>query len=297
MEEKDNIIETPAGNRKKSALDPRIKAVFKWLYRAFAGALIGVGAILPGISGGVLCVVFGIYQPMMALLAHPIRTFKTHIWLLLPVLIGWACGFVGLARLVEWMFESSEKIAVWLFIGLIAGMVPSMFKDAGKEGRGKSAWIALAASTAGILTVLLYVQNTAKVTLEPNIWWFFVCGIAWGISLVVPGLSSSSILIYLGLYQPMTAGIADLSFAVILPILAGTALTVMALARAVNYLFKKHYAVAYHMILGFVVASTVVIIPIQFKDVLDTAFCMGTFVVGFIGAWFMDKLGKRLKAE
>ncbi len=105
-----------------------------WIFRVIQGALIGISAILPGISGGVLCVVFGIYEPMMALLAHPIRTFKRYSVLLLPVLIGWVLGFWGLAGVVEWLFSSSYNPAVWLFIGLIGGMVPSLFKEAGKNG-------------------------------------------------------------------------------------------------------------------------------------------------------------------
>ena len=63
-----------------------------WLLRVIHGALIGAGAILPGISGGVLCVLFGIYRPMMALLAHPIKTFRIYYKLFIPVLLGWAVG-------------------------------------------------------------------------------------------------------------------------------------------------------------------------------------------------------------
>ena len=64
----------------------------QWLLRLLQGALIGVGAILPGVSGGVLCVLFGIYQPMMALLAHPISSFKAHFQLFIPVILGAGAG-------------------------------------------------------------------------------------------------------------------------------------------------------------------------------------------------------------
>lgn len=152
----------------------KVKNVFKhtsrWILRVIQGAIIGAGAILPGISGGVLCVVFGIYQPMMALLAHPIKTFKIHAKLLFPVLVGWAIGFVGLAGVVTWMFSFSNNMAVWLFIGLIAGMVPSLYKDAGKEGRPKSAWISLIVSTLAILAILILVQSNTKLSIQPNIW-------------------------------------------------------------------------------------------------------------------------------
>ena len=122
-----------------------------------------------------------------------------------------------------------------------------------------------------------------------------VCGILWGVSLVVPGLSSSSILIYLGLYQPMAEGIASLSMQVLIPLVLGVFLTLLLLARLVDYLFKKHYAIAFHMIVGFVVASTIAIIPYQFSSALEAVFCIVFFGVGFVIAWLMDKLSMKFK--
>ena len=60
----------------------------QWLLRVLHGALVGVGAIMPGVSGGVLCVLFGIYQPMMALFSHPFKALKKYYKLFIPVLIG-----------------------------------------------------------------------------------------------------------------------------------------------------------------------------------------------------------------
>jgi putative membrane protein len=288
--EKNEIRNDSGAQRKK--LPHRV--VLQWLLRVIQGAIIGAGAILPGISGGVLCVVFGIYQPMMALLAHPIRAFKKHFKLLLPVLIGWALGFWGLASLVSLLLEESSSTAIWLFIGLIAGMTPSLFKEAGRDGRPKSAWISLAISTAVILALLLYVHNATGLSIQPNMWWFLFCGALWGISLVVPGLSSSSLLIFLGLYGPMTDGIHALSLEVVIPLLVGVAAVTLLSARGINYLFKKHYAMAYHMVLGFVLASTVMIIPAQYENLTEILLCAVCFVGGFAAAWLMDRAGKKI---
>ena len=104
------------------------KSFRRWMLRILQGALIGVGAILPGISGGALSVVFGLYKPIMEFLAHPIKTFKTHVKLLFPVGVGGIIGFLGLARLVEWMFRTSSNLAICFFVGLIIGMMPSLGK-------------------------------------------------------------------------------------------------------------------------------------------------------------------------
>ncbi len=270
--------------------------LWRWLFKLLQGVIIGTGAILPGVSGGVLCVIFGVYEPLMELLAHPIRTFKTHIKLLLPVLIGVLIGFIGLARLVDMLFKASSSIAIWLFIGLIAGMLPSLFKQGAKEGRPKSAWISLVITTVLMLGLLLWLQFGTKISIQPNIGWYLVCGVFWGLSFVAPGLSSSSILIFLGLYEPMTAGIANLSLEVLIPLAIGLVFFVFISARFIDNLFKKHYAVAFHIILGFVIASTIAIIPLQYTGTaLEIVLCAACFIAGFVIAWLMGKLGRKVQ--
>ena len=69
----------------------------RMLLRLIHGAIIGLGAVLPGISGGVLCVVFGVYKPIMELLSHPFKAIKKHAKTLIPVVIGIAIGFVAIS--------------------------------------------------------------------------------------------------------------------------------------------------------------------------------------------------------
>ena len=288
-----------------------LKKPIQWLFRVMQGGLIGAGAILPGISGGVLCAVFGIYQPMMALLAHPVRTFKKYFFLLLPVLIGWALGFFLFAKVLNFLFSdaSSANSATWLFVGLIMGMMPQLYREAGKQGRTYKSWISLAVSTVVVLILLVFMQYGTRITIQPNIWWFFVCGMLWGISLVIPGLSSSSILLFLGLYQAMTAGITEFSMEVIIPMAVGILLVILISARAINYMFDRHYSSAYHSVLGFVIASTIgIILPaagntgasgevigITYTSEVNTILVwVACFAVGFAIAWLMDKAGQKI---
>ena len=109
-----------------------------WIVRLIQGAIVGVGGIIPGISGGVLCAVFGLYEPLMEILSHPISTFKKNFRLMLPVVIGIGFGFVALAKVVDIMFKSNAEIATALFVGLILGELPSLWKEAGEQGRRKT---------------------------------------------------------------------------------------------------------------------------------------------------------------
>ena len=63
----------------------------------FEGMIMGVGAVMPGISGGLLCVIFGIYQPMMEMLSHPKTGLPKYKNMILPIVLGFLAGFVLLA--------------------------------------------------------------------------------------------------------------------------------------------------------------------------------------------------------
>lgn len=104
--------------------------------RICQGALIGLGAVLPGISGGVLSVIFGVYKPVMELLANPIRNFKTHVPKLFPIILGGIIGFLGIANLLSYVLEKYPNPSVCLFVGLIGGMLRPC---SGKPGRKDAA--------------------------------------------------------------------------------------------------------------------------------------------------------------
>lgn len=259
--------------------------------KAVQGAIVGTGAILPGVSGGVLLVIFGIYRPMMALLSHPIRSFKLYYKLFIPFLVGWLVGFILLARAVELLFEASSSVAIALFSGLICGTLPQLFKSSAGEGgedKGKG-WIGFTISFVIVFVLLSVLNNGASEPIAPNIYWYLFCGATWGLSLVIPGLSSSSLLIFLGLYQPMTAGIARMDFQVLIPLLVGLAVTVVCTSRLVTAMYEKHFCVMSRTILGVVMAATLLILPTSFLNTLDALLCTLCFAVGFIIARLMDR--------
>lgn len=261
-------------------------------FTVLKGALIGAGAILPGISGGVLCVTMGIYKPIIALLSNPIRRMREDWRFYLPIVIGFAVGILGLSRLVDVLFRASPTPAVWLFIGLIAGSMPSLFQEAGQEGRGKGSWIALCLGLAFSLGLFFLLRSNIGEQVTPNVFWWLLCGALWGVGIVVPGMSPSSIFIFLGLYQPMSAGIADLNFAILLPLAAGLAASALGLARGMRLLLKRAYSVAMHLVVGVTIASTIVIIPIEQAGIGDIAIYALCFAVGGAIALWMGKMSK-----
>lgn len=265
--------------------------ISEFIKNVVCGILIGGGAILPGVSGGVLCVIFKVYQPMMELLSRPFSAIKKYWKLFLPIGIGAAIGFVGFAKLVGELFKRYEIQTLLIFIGLIFGTVPMLIKTGRKGDKStKADLISLFAAIVILLAVLTLLSRLGSLNLKLDLKWAFISGIIWGLSLVVPGLSSSSILIFLGLYTDIMSSAGAMNLGIIIPLMAGIVVIAVLFARLVENLFNKHYSIASHAVVGLVIASTLTIIPFgYFNSIKNIAFSILLIGIGFVGAVYLDK--------
>lgn len=263
------------------------------LLRILQGALIGLGAVLPGISGGVLSVVFGIYKPVMELLGDPIRRFKTHLPALIPVFLGGALGFLGIAKLLAFFLETYPAVSVCVFVGLIGGMLPSLFAEAGAKGRSRRSlytfWIG-----AALIFLLLAFLDALSLTLMPSFGWYVFCGICLALSLLVPGLSFSTLLMPIGLYTPFVDGIGSLSFDVLLPGGMGALLVLFLLPGVIDSCFNRFYTAASHAVLGIVVGATLMTVPFRemFASPQNLKHCLMGLSAGLLLACLADYFPK-----
>lgn len=265
-----------------------------FMLRVLQGILIGLGAVLPGISGGVLCVVFGVYTIIMEFLADPFRKLKSHFPKLLPIGIGAVIGFIGVAKLLGFFLERYEDPSVCLFIGLIAGMLPSLYREAGEQGRSKKSYVALGIAMVVVFALLISLK-VLHVDITPGFSWYLFCGVCLALSVIAPGMSFSTTLMPLGLYEPFVAGIGNFDFSVLIPGGIGALVTVLLFAKAVDNLFKKHYSVAFHAIVGVVVAATIMIVPIQ-SFMTSVGSCLVDLLclaVGIVAALLLDKFNQK----
>ena len=262
------------------------------------GALIGGGGIIPGVSGGILCVAFGLYMPLMQLFSNPLKeipkTWKK--WMLVG--IGGCIGLLLFALIIDVLFETSENIAQSLFAGLIAGTFPSLIREAKNDpkkkdsGSRKARYISFVLAVAISLPIFIFLslaEDKSLIAITPNSYWYGVCGFIIGMGFVIPGLSSSPILIFLGLLKPMLDGAVSFDFGVIIPVCIGVAAAVLLLARLMSFIFGRFYTVAFCTVIGIVLSSTLVIIPTEFASVLEIFICIAVAVVGCFAALMLDK--------
>ena len=267
----------------------------RFLGKVLQGALIGLGAVLPGISGGVLSVVFGVYRPIMELLSDPVHKWRTHLPELFPYMIGSAAGFLGVANLLSYVLETYPEPSVCVFVGLIVGMLPSLWREAGEQGRTMGNVILSCVTLVAMLSLLFWLQNSQN-TVEPGFFSFLFCGFAFALSVIAPGMSFSTILMPLGLYTPFVEGIGHVRLEVLIPGMAGCVVTFICLAKLVNRLFERHYALMFHGILGIVGAATVMTVPWgSFATSPETAsrnlFCMAA---GIVAALLLEVMNEKM---
>ena len=266
----------------------------RFIVKILQGALIGLGAVLPGISGGVLCVVFGIYKTIMEFLADPFRKFKTHVPKLIPIGIGGVIGFLGVANILSFLLDKYPAQSVCVFIGLIGGMLPSLFREAGEQGRSKASFISMGIAMVLVFALLISLQ-VFSVQIMPNFLWYIFCGCCLALSVIAPGMSFSTLLMPLGLYEPFVAGIGHLDFGVLIPGGIGGLATVILFAKAVDTLFDRHYSVAFHAIVGVVIAATIMIIPFASFTASVGSFVVNVIclVVGVVAALYLDRFNQK----
>jgi putative membrane protein len=270
--------------------------VADWIIRLLKGILVGIGFITPGLSGGVLAVVFGIYEPLMRFLANLKRQFIKNVLFFIPVGIGGVIGMVAFSAVVDFAFENYAAQFTWLFIGFIAGTFPSLFKTSGEQGRKSWHWALLILTAVGTLFLMRWMESIRSVELTPSFLSWLLSGALIGLGVVVPGMSPSNFLIYVGLYQPMAAGIRHLDLGVVVPLALGLILCVLLLAKLIAWLFRRFYASMYHFILGVVVGSTLAIIPAGVQG-WTIAVCALLFVVGALVSFGLAKLDEKYVRE
>lgn len=244
--------------------------LFQWLVWAAQGILVGFGAILPGVSGGALLAAFGLYKPILDLISSPIKGIKKYFWMFCFFGIGGLIGFVGLSGLVNVLLEANEALVKCVFIGFMFGTVPELWSDAGKSldrekypRHRKTDWLSMGIGFVLMLSLLLLLNGNTAVQMAPGLSAWIFCGICWGLSFILPGLSASTLLLFFGLYGPMLDGISHLNMGVCIPLGIGMLAVLVLLPRLVNAAFARWDAPLSHGILGIVLATTVMIFPVS----------------------------------
>lgn len=243
------------------------------------GFIMGIANIIPGVSGGTLALILGIYEDFIGAISHFFSKLKENIKFLVPVVIGMGLAIVSLSRVIDYSYKHFPIPTSLFFVGLVLGGIPmllSKVKNTKENKQISSYLIALITFTIVIVMALSDVifGSGLKVSLSNmgiiGYITLFLVGIIAAATMVIPGVSGSLVLMLLGYYYPVIALIKELtsfknvgSNILILGVFGfGVLFGIVAISKLLEYLFSKHEVKTYFGVLGFIVAS-IFAIPIS----------------------------------
>lgn len=228
-----------------------------FLYRIFCGFFLGISIFAPGVSGSVMAVMMGIYTKLLDIVANPFKNIKRNIIYLFPMGIGMLISLVLFVIVFSYLFETYKKATYLLFMGLIAGNLPVIFKDAAAGGFKKRYIIGILVAFGLAVSVGILRLNAKQVQDYESVSLLFVglCGALGGASGMIPGMSVSMVLMVPGIYDYMLHSAKSINIPVLLVFGAAFAVGMVLFSRLTKYVFKRYHGFAYSMVFGFICGS------------------------------------------
>lgn len=235
-----------------------------FLLNCAKGIAIGAGAILPGISSGVLCVIFGVYEKLLDSILNFFKDIRKNIKFLLPIFIGIGIGVLSFSKLLNYLLFEFPIQTKSIFIGLILGSIPSLLKEANHKSNFKFHYIiyTLLAFGIGIGSVILenYISINS-ISNNFNVLYLILSGFIMSVGIVVPGVSSTIILMLMGVYSAYLSSISSIYFPVLIPIGIGLIVGCILFMKLTKFLLNHFYAQTFYTIIGFTLGSIFVLFP------------------------------------
>jgi len=258
-----------------------------FIKKILIGFVVGIACITPGLSAGVIAAAAGLYEPAIHAIVSIRKEFKKSVIYLMPLGIGAVIGILLFSKVMKELMINAEFIVLYIFLGLVAGSIPSLVKEANSNGFRKKYLWALAIAFVFVLCVERNVTwlpnqtNEAQINLVTTV----LCGAVLAFGTIVPGISSSFILMRLGMYETLLAALADINIKILAMAGIGFVVTALAIIKLVDILFSKFRGFAYYAVMGFLIGSMVMIFPgfrTGFDLVIDIFLFLASAGVSFI---------------
>ncbi len=211
------------------------------LQAVLEGTLIGAAGLIPGASGGIMAVAFGVYQEA------------------LDAIIGLFSNFKKSA--LEWLLKNWNMPFMYMLIGMVLGGIPSIIKEAGKPFSLKYAICSL---LGAVLVAAIAILDDKLTGSNPWEYTYLTAALAGGIiaiGIVIPGISTSFILMFMGLYEPLLSSLTRLEIPYLICAGCSALIVGILLVVFVHNMFRRHPAGANYSVMGFLIGTTVLIFP------------------------------------
>jgi putative membrane protein len=261
--------------------------------RIIKGFVIGSSMLIPGVSGGTMAILLGVYDEMISALSNIRSHFKHNSLILLQFLAGAAVGILLLSGPFLTALELWPKPVMFFFLGaIIAGIPPIYRKVRVSRIKVKNILVAAAGAAGAIATEYLpsglFVVSSGGVVDPVAFAMLFAAGFVIAIALILPGISGSYVLLMLGMYDLTLAAVHNMDLPYLVPLAAGALVGAFSTAGALDRLMRYHPQFIYMLIIGFMIGSIIQVFP-GAPAGLDIPICAVTLIAGFGSVFWLSR--------
>lgn len=246
------------------------------LFMVLVGLMFGLANVIPGVSGGTIAVVFGVYERLIGVIADFRHQWRKELRFLITFFLGAGIGILIFGRLMDWVLTHYPSLANSFFVGVILGSLPMIAKKALQKGGRLS--LRAANLLPGLVTLALMVVMAASGTGDRSATeitgsYFSQCVrlVIWGVvamsCMIIPGISGSFVMVLMGAYGVVIGAVALLTSSpieampLLIPFGIGCLIGLFGCAKLIRWLLEKYEMPTYSAILGFVIGSVFSIFP------------------------------------
>lgn len=236
----------------------------KKLIYVLKGIVIGIATLVPGVSGGTMAIILGLYDDMIRAVNSFFKDIKGNATFLFTIALGGIIGIGVFSRLIEYCLNKYHFPMLYLFVGIIIGGIPVLYKKTNVGKKSIKDWIYFVIGFTIVLIMATYngvIINLADSTGILNILFLILAGLIIAVALILPGISTSFMLLVIGLYDITLKAINNLDLNYLIPIGIGIFVGVIATTKVLDKYIHEKPRQTYMLILGFVIGSIIEIFP------------------------------------
>ncbi len=276
-----------------------MKKIIEYLRYFLCGPVFGTANVIPGVSGGTMLVVFGVFDRLTEAISGIKKIFQ-NFWFLFTFALGAGGGIVLSAFVISSLFENFGIQTNMFFIGLILGGVPLIYKFGTEEKKVKPSCAIPFVIAMTVVIGLTVLEKMDVFKLAPDVVTGFdlvislkliVCAAIAAVTMIIPGISGSFVMMLLGVYETIIGAIKDMNFYVIIPFAIGAVIGIIGGAKLISMLIKKNKLMVYSALMGLVIGSVYAILPDGFGFNLQTGYGFACALFGVMAATLVEKLG------
>lgn len=277
--------------------------MFHW-QNVFKGMLMGISDVIPGVSGGTIALVLGIYQRLVAAINGILsKDWKKHIAFLIPIGIGIGIAVLTFSHIMEWLLAEYPEPTFFFFLGLIIGIIPMLLKEVNYKKTFKTNHYILFAIAAVLVAITVLIKENEMAAVMSELVWsdylfLFIGGWLASSAMILPGISGSFVLLLLGLYPTVINAVSTLNISVIMTVGFGVVIGLLLTSKLIAFLFVKYRIATYAVMIGFVAGSIVVIYPGFGSNLAITIASIIAFLFGLLASYLLSIIeNKKLEPQ